>query len=116
MTVFCCILEEGEEGYQSALEESLDFSRIYKDFRILERSPVSIIGEQGEKVVYSYLWEPPLRPEGSMGDEPKPTETRMVLFVHKNILWKLEIESSPSNAETTKADFEHIKQTFKILN
>jgi|WetSurMetagenome_2_1015567.scaffolds.fasta_scaffold378016_2 hypothetical protein len=40
---------------------------------------------------------------------------REVSFVYNDLLWTISIDSDVSTAEAEKADFEHVLQTFKIL-
>ena len=116
ISVFCSVLEEGESGYQNAIEEFIKLCSIFRDFNILERFPIMMAGEPGEEVVLSYLWESPDSPEGLSKVNSEPTVHRIIMFTHKNNLWWLQIDSPESYADSAKADFEHIKQTFKILN
>ena len=82
------------------------------DFQLLERSPVTIAGSQGEQVIYSYYgyhttWESPAE-TGTAYD---------AYFDSGGLIWIVElIADEYTAAERAKADFEHILETFQILD
>jgi len=41
---------------------------------------------------------------------------REVYFDYNGLIWRIDIRSDSTTAEEDKADFEHVLQTFKILN
>ena len=114
--VFCCAIEDETPGYSDALEGYLKLCKTNKDFKLLERSSIEINGESGEEVALSYYFTLPDRPEGLSTVSTDLTIVRLVAFTHNNILWRLHVSSTESYADSAKADFEHIKQTFRILN
>jgi hypothetical protein len=86
----------------------------YLDFRLLARSPVTIDGAYGEEIVFSHTWTPNMY-EGQKG-ESHPLNGRNVYFYSDGVIWEFSLASSFGTAEKANADFEHILQTFKILD
>ena len=89
---------------------------LYSDTQVIERSSITVDAEQAEQTVYSYtfasiygdglLYKPALIPQ--IG--------RIVVFKHVGVVWSIEISSEEHNANSAKADLDHILQTFKILD
>ena len=113
ISIFTQKLNDGEYGYENDLKEELNSAKNTTDYQILEQFPVSLLGESGEEVAYYYMWKPPL---GFTNDKPKPMVVRFLMFTHNNLLWRLEVNSVQSYSDSAKADFNHVVQTFKILN
>jgi hypothetical protein len=83
------------------------------DINILERKAVIVSGVQGEQVVFTGS---PLFPIRSSTDQPKPIEyTRTTYFDYAGLIWNIEAVYEASMDERLKVDYEHIVQTFKIL-
>jgi hypothetical protein len=93
---------------------------------IIERSTVTMAGLQGELLVYSFSGDVKDAPSGFWScspsrkrvnpDEPLVRVSRVAYFDDGDKIWRIEVESAERKAEQAKADFEHILQTFKILN
>jgi hypothetical protein len=94
---------------------------------IEEISNVTMAGMQGEMLVYSYQAQP--LPDAQLGLSCSPRKInhpdnpndvlqidRIAYFSDGDQLWSVEIGWSQSKTEQQKADFEHILQTFKILD
>jgi hypothetical protein len=80
---------------------------------ILERSTIIINGIPAELIVYSHK-------VGFIERLPYESSkiiriNRTVYFDHNGLLWSIAIESDEDKAEQARADFEHLLQTFKIL-
>lgn len=71
--------------------------------QVTEQSPINIAGISGELVVYL---------DSRMPNTPS---VREVFFVSDALLWNISIYSDESEADQAKVDFDHILQTFKIL-
>jgi len=85
-------------------------------FQLMERSSVTVAGVQGTQIVYyrtSHLAEP-TNPGIPM--VRTPVIVRKVFFDYKNQIWRISVMGHESLADIINADFEHIVQTFKILN
>jgi hypothetical protein len=97
------------------LESSLASATKLPDYRLLERSAVSVAGVTAQQVVYFYdrgVRDHPEDPE----PEPLPTIMREIYFDHCDLIWSISIRSNEAAAEDARAIFEHILQTFKILD
>jgi hypothetical protein len=71
--------------------------------QVTEQSPITVAGISGELVVYL---------DSRMPNTPS---VREVFFVFDGLLWNIGIYSDESEADQAKVDFDHILQTFKIL-
>jgi len=115
ITIFIHDLDPGQSSYLYYLEESLKYGKNLPNIKVVERFPVLVAGESGEEVVCRYD-KPRLPVQIAKGIPSAPTIIRRVMFTHNNLLWQLEISGLESLAEQDKIDFEHVVQTFKILN
>jgi hypothetical protein len=102
-------LEAGENSYSEAMDRSLSHLN-EPEFRILERFPVNVLGNPGEEVIYSYK-----RIFEDSRIAPVPSISRELMFTRDQRLWWFSIDSPESSDESAKSDFEHLIQTFKIL-
>jgi len=98
------------------LEEALKVSKV------LERSPVVISGISGELVVSTYdlyshriPWPDPVFKGAPQGPELIEI-SREVYFDNNGFAWYIRMTSTEEVAEEAKADFEHVINTFKILD
>jgi len=82
------------------------------DFRLLERSTITIAGVKGERIAYSY--------SGfyfSSEHAPQTGTAYKAYFDSKGLIWKLSlIADEYAAAERAKSDFEHLLETFRILD
>jgi len=81
---------------------------------ILERSTISMAGISAELLVYFH--EPELMPEAPSSSLDVIKVTRVVYFDYNDLLWEIEIESDEDRADVAEADFEHLLETFQILD
>ena len=88
---------------------------IYSDFQLLERSQVTVSGINGEQIVYSYT---EIRGVGQRktDEDPYPMQGRRIYFYSNGVIWELTLDLLLSEAETANADFEHLLETFQILD
>ena len=115
LSISAAKLDNGESDYKSALEHSLALNAAeQRDFKIITRFSVTINGESGEEVEYSYIMDRPYE-DKIKGLQPVPSITIKLMFAHNNLLWWLQADSLDSEADSTNADFDHIVQTFKLL-
>jgi hypothetical protein len=100
-----------------ALEAEIKWwtSRGYKDFLLLERSKVIFAGVQSEQIVYSYTYMHIEDVQINMHVVKTPTIVRIIFFDYHEQIWFISVEAHGSYANQSKADFDHILQTFKIL-
>jgi hypothetical protein len=96
-----------------ALEYSLSTHSGFKDFELLQRFTTTVAGTQGQGFVASYSsFRHPTHPVPGWN----PYVTRQVFFGSNGLIFQVSILSDASTAEVEKADFEHILETFKILD
>ena len=89
-------------------------SQGYRDFCLLERFDVEIAGVEGKGITYSYSSR--LESTGvGFRDVIPPAITRNIYFEYNDKIWYISITASEDYAETAKADFEHIIETFKFI-
>ena len=103
------------KDYQGALETYLSMQERSTDFKLLERSSVTIAEEPGEEVVY-YSLQSLTNEALAEGIQPVHQISRHLEFAHNGLIWALGIKSLESSVEEDKLDFEQIKRTFKIVN
>jgi hypothetical protein len=94
----------------------------FKVSKVLERSPVNISEIPGELLVTTWdMMSPriPL-PDGALEGTPHQASLMMIsrraYFDQGGMVWKIQMESTEEVAEETKEDFEHILNTFKIMD
>jgi hypothetical protein len=102
---------------ESALEDELTFKSglPLKDYQLMERSQISVAGIDGEQLIYYWDMGVPEYPDDPE-PEPIPTIMRKVYFDYGNLIWTLSIRSNQAIVEEANAIFEHILETFKILD
>ena len=76
---------------------------------ITERSPLSVAGIDGEKLVYTYLLE-------DSTDMPNRINCWIVAFEGKGQIWFISMGTNMLETDEAQADFEHLINTFKILD
>ena len=95
----------------AALERRLEGESTWKSFKLLERSPVTISGVEGELVVYLNNQLMPLPVE----DENSLEYVCSVFFNHNELTWEITATSFESLQVQVRADFDHVISTFKLL-
>jgi hypothetical protein len=114
---------------KAALEDEIAkfaTSKNNRDFEIIDRSPVTIAGVVGERVEFSYCQfqsDPFIEYEGPYVELPITSIVRYVCFDHDGFVWSIFLESWPIFLESTEGlaeedgvHFEHILETFTILD
>ena len=138
---------------QAALENeiaSFATNEDYRDFEILDRSPVTIAGVEGEQITFSYciveqdpiLGSSPGTIAGAQGEqvtfcycsycdfETEPTlgggeptfklpitlTVRCAYFDYNGFIWEIYLQSTEAFLDEDQAHFEHIVETFTILD
>lgn len=119
------VYEAGRRGNpdaEAALESAITriaTEEYYSDFEILERSSVSIAGVKGEQCTLSYCYReeiPATDDEGPFLKLPALMTVRCVYFDYNGFIWEIWLRSTEGFAEEDKAHFEHIIETFEILD
>ena len=49
------------------------------------------------------------------GEDPYPRQGRRIYFYSDGVIWELTLDLLLGEAETANADFEHLLETFQIL-
>lgn len=111
---FMYIYVEGVGDTYSDADKALEhYIQLYVEpENILEQSTITVAGIPSELLIYSH--EPELIPEAPISDVIKIT--RVVYFEHNDLIWEIEIESDEDRADVAEADFEHLLETFQILD
>jgi hypothetical protein len=107
-------------GYNALLEfqqNTLRNSLVNSDLKILETSNTMVDGITSEKIKYFYFR--PDEPKGN-GDQLKvpnatPTYSFNVYFEKNGFIWEIKVVAIATRVKQAEADFDHILETFKIL-
>lgn len=106
--------DNGVPDLEASVERELYYGSNFEDFKLLDRSSLHVADMQAEQIVFFYkrpIYEPRLIPR-----QPVPSISREVCFVNGRLDWSIRMRSHESMAEVDRLDFEHILQTFRILN
>lgn len=83
-----------------------------QDFELLERSPMTIAGTHGERIIFSYYGY-----HSSMESEAETGTAYKAYFDSEGLIWRVVmIADEYATAERAEAHFEHVLETFKILD
>jgi hypothetical protein len=92
-----------------------DFDRDYDGCKLVKRSEKYIHGIQGEELIYSF-------DEYNMDSIPPgshivstPATTKIMAFDHDGLIWYILLTSHESYLSQAESDFDHILETFNIL-
>jgi hypothetical protein len=101
------------EAYSAAdkIENVLEDEAEWANYKLLERSPLTVSGVQGEMIVYLVDKLMPIPREDGKNLE----YVRAVFFDYNNLTWEIEAKCNQEIQDQVKADFDHIIQTFVIL-
>jgi hypothetical protein len=97
---------------KSAIERAERNAASWADYKLLNKCEITVDGVQAYRIDYQNRNIVP----AIAGGEPRIEVIREVRFDAKGYVWMIQIRSDSSTAEADKADFEHILQTFKILD
>ena len=102
------------ESYSAAdeIESVLEDEAKWANFQLLERSPITVSGVEGELVVYLVDKLMPIPVEDGKNLE----YVRAVYFDYNDLTWEIVAKCNQEIMEQVIADFEHIVETFKILD
>jgi hypothetical protein len=85
----------------------------WKYYELLYRGEIIVSGVHAYRLDFQNI---DIVPAIAVGDEPAIEVTRRVDFDANGFIWTIFIDSPSSTAEADKVDFEHILQTFQILD
>ena len=111
----------GNPDAEAALESEITriaTSELYRHFEIRDRSSVSIAGVKGKQAIFTYYYpEAPLPlDEGPFLKLPAFLIVRCAYFDYNGFIWEIWLQSTEGLAKEDKAHFEHIIETFTILD
>ncbi|MFC1951806.1 hypothetical protein ACFLYI_02040, partial [Chloroflexota bacterium] len=86
------------------------------DFKVLERSEVEISGVPAEQAIFTHKYLPRDIGVGRDTEELEFIIQREIYFVYDGLIWNVGEESNIDVAEAHKVHFEHMLETFKILD
>jgi len=97
---------------KAMLDSSLSRSEEHQDFELLERSPITIDGVEGEQIVYSYYGF-----HATMESEAETGTAYKAYFDCKGLIWRIVmLVDEYAQAERAEADFDHVIETFRFLD
>jgi len=110
-------------GHTSARATINDFIiTVFKEaheLRVISRSPVTVSGVEGEQIVCAYIQFPSyydhIKGEGDV-KEKTPAIFRKVAFENDGMIWEIGMMSIEEVAEADEEIFNHILETFRILD
>ena len=97
---------------KSRLDSWISDLERWDNYELFERSSVTVSGIEGELIYYVVDWIL-LVPAG---EGPDLKYVREVYFDYDGLIWKLKATSEFEMVDQVKADFEHILETFQILD
>ena len=108
------VAEAGNKYLPSAKEVIEEKASSSSVIEILERSPIEVDGISADMLVYSHK-------TGTIVEKSPEYYnvlriSRIVCFDHNGLVWEVDIDSFDFKADQAKVDFDHMLQTFKILN
>jgi hypothetical protein len=101
------------ESYSAAdrIEAVLEGQASWANFQLLERSPLTVSGVQGEKIEYLVDRLMPIPTE----DGENLDYVCAVYFDYNELTWVIEARCIQELKDQVKADFDYIIQSFKII-
>jgi hypothetical protein len=103
--------ESAPQTAQERIEKTIIGNQSWENFELLERSSVMVSEIEGERITYLVDRLMPLPVE----DGRNLDYIRAVYFDHNDLIWVIEAICDEEISEITKFEFDHIVQTFKIL-
>jgi len=98
---------------KSAIERAERLASSWGDYKLLDKYELNIDGVKAYRIDYQHRNIVPAL--AGVSNEPAIEVYREVHFDANGFVWMIQMSSDSSTAEDDKADFEHIIQTFKIL-
>ena len=102
------------ESYTAAdrIEAVLKGQAKWENFKLLERSPITVSGVEGELIVYLIDKLMPIPVE----DGKNLWYLRIAYFDYNDLTWEIEMKCNKDIQEEVTAYFNHIIKTFEILD
>jgi hypothetical protein len=101
------------ESYSATekIEAVLKGEAEWENFQLLERSPITVSGVEGELIVYLVDRLMPIPVE----DGENLEYVRAVYFDYNDLTWEIEMQCNQDIQEEVTAYFNHVIETFEIL-
>jgi len=101
---------------EAALEHDFSYWSKQLNFNLIEQSSITVDGVQGTQIIFTYYYAQLPLPQGGSGGPPVPTTVRDIYFTQNGLIWSMEIYSKSEAAQKNNEYYDHLLQTFKILN
>lgn len=100
------------QSAREVLNEHLKDAGRRANYSLLEQSPITMSGIEGGLIAYILDWTIPF----AVKDGPQLKYKRIVALDYGGYIWVIEAMADTDMVEQVKADFDHIVQTFEILD
>ncbi len=109
---------DGIRDLNSAVQFSISLASKEPGYKLIAQSSVMIAGEKGQQIIYFYMRTRPSigEPGYIPGLGPAPTIIREVLFERNSLIWSIRMNSNEATYSSDDIYFEHLLETFKILD
>ena len=104
--------EENSDNAESRVDSTISHLARWENYELFDRSPITVSGIEGELIYYLVDWLLPV----PTGEGPGLKYVREVYFDYDGLIWWLEAISELEMVDQVKADFEHLLETFQILD
>jgi hypothetical protein len=89
---------------------------IFQDFKLLQRSSVMIGDIEGQAATFSWTASPAAASTNESEAGTLPAVSQMVCFRHGELAWEIHVASDLAAQKNAETEFQHILETFQILN
>jgi hypothetical protein len=100
----------------TALDATLSIARTLPGYNMMERNTLNVNGIKAEQVEYFYYASRSDYEVNILKLEVAPTVAREVCFLYGGAIWTMSMTSYEATVEADKLYFEHLLETFKVLN
>jgi hypothetical protein len=116
ISIYAWPSDTGNETATLVLDEMLAKAEtIFQDFKLLQRFSVMIGDMEGQGAIFSWSASP-TTPANESEAGTLPAVSRIVCFRHGDLAWEIHVASDSAAQTQAAADFQHITDTFQILN
>lgn len=96
---------------RAAIEKALSYYEADENFKVLERESISVIGLSAEYVSFSTSM-----PYSNPSIPTHNRLVRLVTFDYAGFVWKIELVCFEEEIQETQAYFDHLLETFRVLD
>lgn len=101
----------GDTDARTAIEKELSYYENDENFKVLERKSISVAGLSAEYVSFSTSM-----PYSNPSIPTHNRLVRLVAFDYAGFVWKIELACFEEEIQETQAYFDHLLDTFRILD